>query len=243
MASLVVNTHLLTHYFKDHSSHILLHSQSEVWWLWNTVFTKLLCEINIILYSTFEVITPSMEIICEEGWVTQLLLEAEHIQAKTQPFFLVIFQKTFLHILFFLMEEHLKTQKEVIWLFDLVTHSSFIPVFFFFFFNQCLRAKIFNRSKYWSPFLGGERMCVCVFLNMWTFLREHMSMHYLVCAGSRAAGTDYFATPCIIRLRRTKMLVLQTVFVWIRVIPASRTQENSGSFTRHRGKGPSWGSS
>lgn len=27
------------------------------------------------------------------------------------------------------------------------------------------------------------------------------------------------------------MLVLQTVFVWIRTIPASRTAENSGSFT------------
>lgn len=61
-----------------------------------------------------------------------------------------------------------------------------------------------------------------------------------VCLGSGAAGTVYFATPCIIRLMRTKMLVLQTVFVWIGMIPAPRTQENSGSFTegRDRVEGP-----
>lgn len=41
-----------------------------------------------------------------------------------------IFNKTSLHTLCFLTEEHVKTQKEVIWIFDLVTHSSFIPVFF-----------------------------------------------------------------------------------------------------------------
>lgn len=64
-----------------------------------------------------------------------------------------------------------------------------------------------------------------LFLNMYTCT---------VCLGSRAAGTVYFATPCIIRLMRTKMLALQTVFVWIGMIPAPRTQENSGSFTEGR---------
>lgn len=58
-----------------------------------------------------------------------------------------------------------------------------------------------------------------------------------VCLGRRAAGTVYFVTPCIIRLRRTKMLVLQTAFVWIRMNPASRREQ----WLFHRGKGPSEG--
>lgn len=56
---------------------------------------------------------------------------------ETSYFSRAIFNKTSLHVLCFLMEEHVKTQKEVIWLFDLVLYSSFVTIFF----NQCLRAK------------------------------------------------------------------------------------------------------
>lgn len=79
--------HSHTCYFKDNCSHTVFYIKSAVLWL--------LCEINIILYSTFEVITPSVEIICEEGWVTQLLLEAAHVEAKGLHFSSTIFNKTF----------------------------------------------------------------------------------------------------------------------------------------------------
>lgn len=53
----------------------------------------------------------------------------------------------------------------------------------------------------------------------------------------------YLATPCIIRLRRTKMLVLQTVFVRIGTVPASRTPREQWFFhkTDTGGRGPSGG--
>lgn len=141
MASLGVNTHSYTHHFKDNSSHVLFHSQSAVWWLWKCSFTKLLCEmINIILYSAFEVITPSVEIICEEGWVTQLLLEAAHVQAQRLHFSLALFStKPSCTYCASWWGNMWNLRKEVIWLFDLVTYSSFVTVFF----NQCLRAKFF----------------------------------------------------------------------------------------------------
>lgn len=67
-------------------------------------FTNLLWEINIILYSTFVVWSdypPSVEIICEEGWVTHLLLEAAHEQEreKNKRFHSYIFNKNFLDLL------------------------------------------------------------------------------------------------------------------------------------------------
>lgn len=62
--------------------------------------------------------------------------------------------------------------------------------------------------------------------------------HGVWCLGARAAGTDYYTMHNLVEENKD---VLQTVFVWIRTIPASRTQGNSGSFTRHRGKGTSGG--
>lgn len=101
-------------------------------------FTKLLCEINVILYSTSKVITPSVEIIREKVWLTQLLLEAAHVRGQETPFLsCAIFNKTFLHVPYFSMEEHERIQKEVIWLFNLVKK---IPPLLQFI-NQCLEAK------------------------------------------------------------------------------------------------------
>lgn len=69
---------------------------------------------------------------------------------------------------------------------------------------------------------------------------------YIFLAGACAWGPELLvqtslATPCIIRLRRTKMLVLQTVFVRIGTVPASRTPREQWLFhkTGTGGRGPS----
>lgn len=84
-----------------------------------------------------------------------------------------------------------------------------------------------------------------IFRQWCVSLNEAEGVHYVrtcaVCSGSRAAGAIYFATPCIIRLRRTKTSVLQALFVWIGMIPASRTPEKQWLF--HGGKGPRGGTS
>lgn len=67
-----VNTHVHpcilwsgVHYIKDNSSHVPTSFTSGSLVALKCCFTKPLCEINVILYSAFEVITPSVEIICE----------------------------------------------------------------------------------------------------------------------------------------------------------------------------------
>lgn len=171
-----------------------------------------------------------MEIIWEEGWVTQLLLEAELVQAKRLFFFsCAIFYK-----IPRARRIHLDKGTKGGYLF--IRPSYIFLLFQGFFLKQkpMPQGKIPNRFHNQISIFGQW----CVSLNKAEGVYSYMRT-CTVCLGSRATGAIYFATPCIIRLRRTKTSVLQALFVWIGMIPASRTQEKQWLF--HAGKGPRGG--
>lgn len=178
-----------------------------------------------------------MEVICEEGWVTQLLLEAAHERARSlhlppAP----LSTKPSLHTLFFLMEENAETQKGgdlvIRPCYALLLYHSFI--YYLFFFIPMPWSEILNRSRHWNPFLGN--------VSLSTGRVSLYSYGWCMCLGPRAAGTDLLSNTMHNQVEENKDVGSTNSVCADRDGPGIQNPERTVvlSQDRHRGKGTQW---